>query len=131
MKRAYREVVEMARQKKCSLRVAAYGVALQRIAMSPVISMQSWRHSAPSERGVSLRPGFTDVSSLRDESPLKNLVKKENKKLLICLTATTWARHHNSTLLNASRSVVILFTPKRCPVISQVGIARPRRASAL
>lgn len=32
MKRAYREVVEMARQKRCSLRVAAYAVALQRIA---------------------------------------------------------------------------------------------------
>jgi glutamate dehydrogenase (NAD(P)+) len=32
MKRAYREVIEMARQKKCSLRVAAYCVALQRIA---------------------------------------------------------------------------------------------------
>jgi glutamate dehydrogenase (NAD(P)+) len=32
MKKAYREVVEMARQKKCSLRVAAYAVALQRIA---------------------------------------------------------------------------------------------------
>jgi glutamate dehydrogenase/leucine dehydrogenase len=32
MKRAYREVVEMARQKKCSVRVAAYCVALQRIA---------------------------------------------------------------------------------------------------
>lgn len=32
MKRAYREVVEMARQKKCSMRVAAYAVALQRIA---------------------------------------------------------------------------------------------------
>jgi glutamate dehydrogenase (NAD(P)+) len=32
MKRAYREVVEMARQKKSSLRVAAYAVALQRIA---------------------------------------------------------------------------------------------------
>jgi glutamate dehydrogenase (NAD(P)+) len=32
MKRAYREVVEMARQKKCSLRVGAYAVALQRIA---------------------------------------------------------------------------------------------------
>jgi glutamate dehydrogenase (NAD(P)+) len=31
MKRAYREVVELARQKKCSLRVAAYAVALQRI----------------------------------------------------------------------------------------------------
>jgi len=31
MKRAYREVGEMARQKKCSLRVAAYAVALQRI----------------------------------------------------------------------------------------------------
>jgi glutamate dehydrogenase/leucine dehydrogenase len=31
MKRAYREVVEMSRQKKCSLRVAAYAVALQRI----------------------------------------------------------------------------------------------------
>ena len=32
MKRAYREVGELARQKKCSLRVAAYAVALQRIA---------------------------------------------------------------------------------------------------
>jgi glutamate dehydrogenase (NAD(P)+) len=32
MKRAYREVVELSRQKKCSLRVAAYAVALQRIA---------------------------------------------------------------------------------------------------
>ncbi|MFO0613523.1 MAG: Glu/Leu/Phe/Val dehydrogenase [Polyangiaceae bacterium] len=32
MRRAYREVTELARQKKCSLRVAAYGVALQRIA---------------------------------------------------------------------------------------------------
>ena len=32
MKKAYREVVEMARQKKCTLRVAAYAVALQRIA---------------------------------------------------------------------------------------------------
>lgn len=32
IKRAYREVVEVARQKKCSLRVAAYAVALQRIA---------------------------------------------------------------------------------------------------
>jgi glutamate dehydrogenase/leucine dehydrogenase len=32
MKRSYREVVEMARQKKCSLRIAAYAVALQRIA---------------------------------------------------------------------------------------------------
>jgi glutamate dehydrogenase (NAD(P)+) len=32
MKKAYHEVVEMARQKKCSLRVAAYAVALQRIA---------------------------------------------------------------------------------------------------
>jgi glutamate dehydrogenase (NAD(P)+) len=32
MKKAYREVVELARQKKCSLRVAAYAVALQRIA---------------------------------------------------------------------------------------------------
>ncbi len=32
MKKAYREVMEMARQKKCSLRVAAYAVALQRIA---------------------------------------------------------------------------------------------------
>ena len=32
MRRAYREVVEMARQKKCSLRVGAYCVALQRIA---------------------------------------------------------------------------------------------------
>jgi glutamate dehydrogenase (NAD(P)+) len=31
MKRAYREVVDLARQKKCTLRVAAYGVALQRI----------------------------------------------------------------------------------------------------
>ena len=33
MKRAYREVGELARQKKCSLRVAAYGVALQRLAV--------------------------------------------------------------------------------------------------
>ena len=33
MKKAYREVVELARQKKCSLRVAAYAVALQRIAL--------------------------------------------------------------------------------------------------
>ena len=33
MKKAYREVVELARQKKCSLRVAAYAVALQRIAV--------------------------------------------------------------------------------------------------
>jgi glutamate dehydrogenase (NAD(P)+) len=32
MKRAYREVVELARQKKSSLRVAAYAVALERIA---------------------------------------------------------------------------------------------------
>jgi glutamate dehydrogenase/leucine dehydrogenase len=32
MRRAYREVVEMSRQKKCSLRVGAYCVALQRIA---------------------------------------------------------------------------------------------------
>jgi glutamate dehydrogenase/leucine dehydrogenase len=32
MKRAYREVVEMARQKKCSLRIAAYAVAVTRIA---------------------------------------------------------------------------------------------------
>lgn len=32
MKRAYREVTELARQKKCSLRVAAYAVALMRIA---------------------------------------------------------------------------------------------------
>jgi glutamate dehydrogenase (NAD(P)+) len=32
MKRAYREVVELARQKRCTLRVAAYAVALQRIA---------------------------------------------------------------------------------------------------
>jgi glutamate dehydrogenase/leucine dehydrogenase len=32
MKRAYREVVDLARQKKCSLRVAAYAVALGRIA---------------------------------------------------------------------------------------------------
>jgi glutamate dehydrogenase/leucine dehydrogenase len=32
MKRAYREVVEMSRQKKCSLRIAAYCVALLRIA---------------------------------------------------------------------------------------------------
>ncbi len=32
MKAAYREVVDFARQKGCSLRVAAYGVALQRIA---------------------------------------------------------------------------------------------------
>jgi glutamate dehydrogenase (NAD(P)+) len=32
MKRAYREVVEMARQKSCTLRLAAYAVALQRIA---------------------------------------------------------------------------------------------------
>jgi glutamate dehydrogenase (NAD(P)+) len=32
MKKAYREVVELARQKKCTLRVAAYAVALQRIA---------------------------------------------------------------------------------------------------
>ncbi len=31
MKRAYREVVDLARQKKCSLRVAAYAVALARI----------------------------------------------------------------------------------------------------
>ena len=34
MKRAYREVVEIARQKKCSLRIAAYVVALQRIAIA-------------------------------------------------------------------------------------------------
>jgi glutamate dehydrogenase (NAD(P)+) len=33
MKRAYREVVDMSRQKKCSLRVAAYAVALQRLDM--------------------------------------------------------------------------------------------------
>jgi glutamate dehydrogenase (NAD(P)+) len=33
MKRAYREVQDMARQKKCSLRVAAYAVALQRLDM--------------------------------------------------------------------------------------------------
>jgi glutamate dehydrogenase/leucine dehydrogenase len=32
MKRAYREVVELARQKRTTLRLAAYGVALQRIA---------------------------------------------------------------------------------------------------
>jgi glutamate dehydrogenase/leucine dehydrogenase len=32
MKRAYREVIEVSRQKKCTLRVAAYAVALQRIA---------------------------------------------------------------------------------------------------
>ncbi len=32
MQRAYREVVEIARQKKCSMRIAAYAVALQRIA---------------------------------------------------------------------------------------------------
>lgn len=32
MKRAYREVHDMSRQKKCSLRVAAYAVALQRLA---------------------------------------------------------------------------------------------------
>jgi glutamate dehydrogenase/leucine dehydrogenase len=32
MKRAYRDVVEVSRQKKCTLRVAAYAVALQRIA---------------------------------------------------------------------------------------------------
>ena len=32
MRRAYREVTEMARQKKCSMRIAAYAVALQRIA---------------------------------------------------------------------------------------------------
>src|SRR5262245_47749916 len=31
MKRAYREVVEVARQRRCTLRVAAYAVALQRI----------------------------------------------------------------------------------------------------
>jgi glutamate dehydrogenase/leucine dehydrogenase len=31
MKRAYREVAELARQKRCTLRVAAYAVALQRI----------------------------------------------------------------------------------------------------
>jgi glutamate dehydrogenase (NAD(P)+) len=36
MKKAYREVVEMARQKKCSMRVAAYAVALQRIAAAYV-----------------------------------------------------------------------------------------------
>lgn len=33
MKKAYREVVDMARLKKCSLRVAAYAVALQRLDM--------------------------------------------------------------------------------------------------
>ncbi|WP_437740503.1 Glu/Leu/Phe/Val dehydrogenase [Sorangium sp. So ce1504] len=32
MKRAYREVTELARQKKCTLRLAAYAVALQRLA---------------------------------------------------------------------------------------------------
>jgi glutamate dehydrogenase (NAD(P)+) len=32
MKRAYREVVEMARQKRCTLRIAAYAVAVTRIA---------------------------------------------------------------------------------------------------
>jgi glutamate dehydrogenase (NAD(P)+) len=32
MKRAYREVVELSRQKRCTLRVAAYAVALSRIA---------------------------------------------------------------------------------------------------
>ena len=32
MKRAYREVVELARQKKCTLRVSAYALALSRIA---------------------------------------------------------------------------------------------------
>jgi glutamate dehydrogenase (NAD(P)+) len=32
MKRAYREVADVARQKKCSMRVAAYAVAMQRIA---------------------------------------------------------------------------------------------------
>ena len=32
MRLAYRQVTDMARQKKCSLRVAAYAVALQRIA---------------------------------------------------------------------------------------------------
>jgi glutamate dehydrogenase (NAD(P)+) len=32
MKRAYREVVELSRQRKCSMRIAAYAVALQRIA---------------------------------------------------------------------------------------------------
>jgi glutamate dehydrogenase/leucine dehydrogenase len=31
MKRAYREVSEMARQKKCDMRIAAYAIALQRI----------------------------------------------------------------------------------------------------
>jgi glutamate dehydrogenase (NAD(P)+) len=31
MKRAYREVSEQARQKKCDLRLAAYSIALQRI----------------------------------------------------------------------------------------------------
>ena len=31
MKRAYREVSEQARQKKCDLRLAAYAIALQRI----------------------------------------------------------------------------------------------------
>ena len=31
MKRAYREVADFARQKKCSMRIAAYAVALQRI----------------------------------------------------------------------------------------------------
>ncbi len=34
MKRAYREVVEVSRQKRCTLRVAAYAVALQRIAVA-------------------------------------------------------------------------------------------------
>src|SRR5262249_4138163 len=33
MTRAYREVVPLPRRKKCTLRVAAYAVALQRIAM--------------------------------------------------------------------------------------------------
>jgi glutamate dehydrogenase (NAD(P)+) len=32
MKKAYREVVEMARQRKCALRIAAYVIALQRLA---------------------------------------------------------------------------------------------------
>ncbi len=31
MKRAYREVSDFARQKKCDMRVAAYAIALQRI----------------------------------------------------------------------------------------------------
>ncbi len=31
MKRAYREVSDFARQKKCDMRVAAYSIALQRI----------------------------------------------------------------------------------------------------